>query len=369
MRAIADIKLNRLTVPPDTDLGTALLLMQKEHAGAAAVIRDGEFIGFVTIESAVLSEPDVLVTEVMRGTSTALQLTEPVRQAAKYFVGQQADYLAVFFEDQYAGLLSALMLIDELGRSYDPLTGLSWSDRLRDWGVEQLEAGQEICVIFFDLNDFGVYNKRYGHVVGDRVLKGFGKLLNGLIDPKKDVLVRYGGDEFAIGTTRSREEGIALLEPIASKKFKVEDVRVPVGFSYGISGGKRSLENRREHGAATLDNLIALASQECLANKPGAITRAVISEPEQEPAPVQKHIPDFQKIAEHAAQKASESDSGIEIEVLETYFVHEDEKPRVVVTGFANQDGSRKPFRSSKPIGKDISKSIAEAVYESVLLG
>lgn len=366
MRTVADIKLNRLTVPPTTDMGTALLLMQKAHAGAASVIRDDEFLGFITIESAVLSEPDVPVTEVMRGTSTVLQLTETVRQAAKYFVNQQADYLAVFFEDQFAGLLSSLMLIDELGRSYDPLTGLSWSDRLRDWGVEQLEAGQEICILFFDLNDFGVYNKRYGHVVGDRVLKGFGELLNQLIDPKKDVLVRYGGDEFAIGTTRSREGAIALLEPIALKTFKIKDVEAPVGFSYGISGGKRSLENRREHGAATLDNLIALASQDCLANKPGAMTRAVIMDAVVEPEPTREKFPDYHETALLAAQKATTDD--FEIHVMETYFVHEGDKPRVVIAGYSNQNGCNKPFRYSKQLGADIAKTIKEAIYESVLL-
>jgi len=357
-----------LTVPPETDLGTALLLMQKAHAGAASVIRDGEFLGFVTVESAVLSEPDTLVTEVMRGTSTSLQLTEKVRQAAKYFVGQQADFLAVFFEDQFAGLLSALMLIDELGRSYDPLTGLSWSDRLRDWGVEKLEAGQEICVIFFDLNDFGVYNKRYGHIVGDRVLKGFGDLLTQIIDPKRDVLVRYGGDEFAIGTVRSREESMALLEPIALKNFKVKDVEAPVGFSFGISGGKRSLENRREHEAATLDNLIALASQECLANKPGALSRAVTLEPAvsfDEPA---VQVPDYLRVAEQAARRAQESAGEIQIQVDETYFVHDGDKPLVVVKGTTGVNGSSRPFRYSKPLGADVAQSIKEAIFESVLL-
>lgn len=268
MRTLRDLNLNRLTIAHDVSGFTALVAMQKSSQAAAAVVKDDELVGIVTIEACVLSDSDLPVKEIMRGASTRLALTDPVRSAAKTFVRQQADFVAVFDGEQFVGLLSALMLITELGRSWDPLTGLSWSDRLRDWGVECLESGQEITIVFFDLNDFGNYNKRYGHAVGDAVIRGFGTILTEALDPSLDILVRYGGDEFALGTTRDREETLELLKSFESRQFTVKGVEAPVGFSYGIAGGKRTQEPSRDHVAATLDNLINLASKDCIANKP-----------------------------------------------------------------------------------------------------
>jgi hypothetical protein len=105
-------------------------------------------------------------------------------------------------------------------------------------------------------------------VAGDRVLRSVSERLSALVEGD-DVLVRYGGDEFVWATTRPRvivEEAAsdALKEPIHAKGVPGE-VRV----SHGISGGKRTKEREAVHYAATLDNLINLASQACLAGKPG----------------------------------------------------------------------------------------------------
>jgi diguanylate cyclase (GGDEF)-like protein len=269
MRTLRDLNLNKLTVSKNASVFQALVAMQKSSQAAAAVLDDqNNLIGIATIEACILSDSELPIKEVMRGASTHLDRSDPVRSAAKSFVRQQADFVAVFDKKKFVGLLSSLMLITELGRSWDPLTGLSWSDRLRDWGVECLEAGQEISIVFFDLNDFGNYNKKYGHTVGDSVIRGFGAYLSESLDPSRDVLVRYGGDEFALGTTRDRAETLELLKSFEDRTFSVKNIDAPVGFSYGISGGKRTQEPSRDHVAATLDNLINLASKDCLANKP-----------------------------------------------------------------------------------------------------
>lgn len=279
MRTLRDLSLNRLALSSDMVVAEALVAMQRAAQSAAAIVEDGDLLGIVTIEACVLTESDAPVKEVMRKASSHFQIDDSVRQAAKSFVRQQADFIAVFDGEEFVGLLSALMLITELGRSWDPLTGLSWSDRLRDWGVECLEAGQEITIVFFDLDDFGAYNKRFGHTVGDAVIREFANVLGNAIDPSRDVLVRYGGDEFALGTIRSREETLSLLKPFQSRKFQVKGVELPVTFSFGISGGKRTHEPSRDHVAATLDNLINLASRDCLANKPHSYAQAVVTEP------------------------------------------------------------------------------------------
>ncbi len=364
MRRLTDLNLNRLVIADSLDMGSALIAMQKAGVAASGVMHERDFLGFITIESAILSEPDVSVHDFLRSASIRLQASEQVRTASKRFVQQQADFLAVFDGEEYVGLVSALMLITELGRSYDPLTGLSWSDALRDWGVDRLEMGQEVCIVFFDLDDFGIYNKRYGHVVGDSVLKEFGGLLVGLIDPAKDILVRYGGDEFAMASVRTAKEVKAALRKLDSRQFNMEAFPAPVRFSYGISGGMRTNEPSRDHVAATLDNLISLASKDCLANKPIRDTfKAAIQLPEQ---PIAKS--DWLQIARLAAERAGEA-SETEIRVLDALFVlSEGDQQSIVITGVSTINGHEQSFQSIKPLGANLEKAISEAVWEGAIL-
>ncbi len=52
-------------------------------------------------------------------------------------------------------------------------------------------------LIFFDLDDFGLVNNRFGHVVGDQLLVRIGQQLKTLFMPY-DLISRFGGDEFWI---------------------------------------------------------------------------------------------------------------------------------------------------------------------------
>jgi diguanylate cyclase (GGDEF)-like protein len=47
----------------------------------------------------------------------------------------------------------------------------------------------------FDLDHFGSFNKRYGHTVGDAVLRTFGSILARRLR-SSDIVARYGGEEF-----------------------------------------------------------------------------------------------------------------------------------------------------------------------------
>ncbi|MCA0360641.1 MAG: diguanylate cyclase [Armatimonadetes bacterium] len=385
MRTLADLSLNTLTVQPTDDAATALLAMQRHGVGAAAVMEGDALRGLVTIEAVILSEPQVLVAELMRGGGMRLQADEPVRQAAKVFVQQQADFLVVVDGDRFVGLVSALLFITELGRSFDAHTGLSWSDRLRDWGVEQLEAGREISVAFFDLNDFGQYNKLYGHTVGDAVLRAFAELLGRLVDTRKDVLVRYGGDEFAIGSTRSQAELLGLLSELRELSFEVDGVPAPVGFSYGVSGGKRTQEPSRTHVAATLDNLIGLASKACLANKPGALKGAVevapavqgrlsvVSSAEEVEVHLQRGGEEivgsaspngsvWKAVAQAAADAVNQMEPNRELEIREMLFVGGADGKRVIVLGTESSSGEPRDFEAAGALEGSTDVAIARTV-------
>lgn len=83
----------------------------------------------------------------------------------------------------------------------DPTTGLHnrWylQPRLEEEFSRARRAGSPLSCLFIDLDDFQSVNERFGHFIGDRVLRDAASLLRGLCR-REDVLVRFGGDAFVI---------------------------------------------------------------------------------------------------------------------------------------------------------------------------
>jgi len=76
----------------------------------------------------------------------------------------------------------------------DPLTGLG-NRQMMSSTVEQ--AGEDLSVVFVDVDEFKQVNDRYSHAVGDEVLRRLAVILRTHCR-SDDVPVRYGGDEFVI---------------------------------------------------------------------------------------------------------------------------------------------------------------------------
>lgn len=269
MQTLGDLPLLRTAVDARTSVGSAVALLSETPHEPLAVTAGGRFVGTVLFEAAAVQRPDQPVGEGTPYLGPKFEAGQSAREAAAEFVRHRLAYAPVYQGEEFVGLVTARMLLTELGRSWDPMTGLSWSDRLREWGAAALASGNEVSIVFFDVDSFGQYNKRHGHVAGDRVLRAVSDRLSQLVQGD-DVLVRYGGDEFVWGTTRPRvivEEAAseALAQPIRAEGVP-EEVRV----SHGVSGGKRTKEREATHYAATLDNLINLASRACLASKSSA---------------------------------------------------------------------------------------------------
>ncbi len=113
----------------------------------------------------------------------------------------------------------------------DPLTGL-WNRRYLEVSTARLFATRArmepdernpVAVIFFDLDHFGSFNKRHGHVTGDAVLRAFGAILAGRLR-SSDIVARFGGEEFvAILDGASGTEAQRVAEEI---RQEFESVRI-----------------------------------------------------------------------------------------------------------------------------------------------
>ena len=58
-------------------------------------------------------------------------------------------------------------------------------------------TGEPVSLIIADIDHFKLFNDRYGHETGDKVLKALGCLMN-LTFRVRDIPCRYGGEEFLI---------------------------------------------------------------------------------------------------------------------------------------------------------------------------
>ena len=83
----------------------------------------------------------------------------------------------------------------------DCITGVtnrrSFEARLRDEFLRWQRDGGELSVLLFDLDQFKDINDRYGHAVGDAVLRVTAQRVASTVRVQ-DTLSRFGGDEFAL---------------------------------------------------------------------------------------------------------------------------------------------------------------------------
>lgn len=83
----------------------------------------------------------------------------------------------------------------------DPLTRLGnrrlLDDRFGQLLAKQRQAGAELAVVMFDVDNFKALNDALGHRAGDELLRFMGELLNQCVR-EEDLAIRLGGDEFLL---------------------------------------------------------------------------------------------------------------------------------------------------------------------------
>ncbi len=272
MKTVAELMTRDVVwVSPPAPIKSAVILMKGHRISALPVVdADGSVVGLLT-QALVLGEPlDRPVADVMARDFATVDPAATAYDAAEQMNQTGASHLVVLEDGRLAGIVSPSDIIPELGKAFDPLTNLPWADSLREWAAAALKRGAEIAVVFFDLDDYGKFNKEHGHVVGDRVIEEVADVVRKGTDPDLDFACRYAGDEFAIVSVRRADEARALAgilqERIAA--LRVEGLPGAVSATYGMSGGRRTREREDIHYAATIDDLVTRASKDCTAHKP-----------------------------------------------------------------------------------------------------
>ncbi|BCW99354.1 MAG: hypothetical protein KatS3mg024_2181 [Armatimonadota bacterium] len=270
MKSVREVmSLDIITIHPSSSVKSAIILMQGHGIGALPVVTDEALVGLVEERDLLGRDPSERISAVMRRDFQSISPDTGIRAAADLMARTGERRLIVEENGALVGIVTVGDLLPDLGKFTDPVTGLPWSDTLREWCTTALAGGSEVSIIFFDVDRFGSFNKKYGHVIGDLVLKGIASLLQGVVDPELDLLCRVGGDEFVISSLRRRDDALDLAKRAQERvaRLRVEDVEDPISVSYGVSGGRRTREREATHYAATIDDLLNRASRECTAMK------------------------------------------------------------------------------------------------------
>lgn len=166
-------------------------------------------------------------------------------------------------------ILAAQKQIGRLTR-VDDLTELynrrHFDDSLSREFARARRNGADLVLCMCDLDHFKAVNDRYGHIAGDMVLAGFGKLVRDQVR-QSDVACRYGGEEFAVifpDTDLDSAGHIAerLRKAVENHRFVQDGAVIPVTVSIGLAGLKTSGAESETALVARADQALYVAKEE-----------------------------------------------------------------------------------------------------------
>jgi diguanylate cyclase (GGDEF)-like protein len=208
------------------NLGTEVVPMLTDDPLFAEAVSSAEEQAEITIGNADAQSYEIRTWPLFTATTNS-----PSKQVGR----------AVIFAD----VTAKVRLREELrGRAEtDPLTGVA--NRRRFHQTLDIECTRftrnhfPLSVLMIDLDYFKEVNDRYGHPVGDTVLRIVAQLI--LLSLRKtDLLARYGGEEFAVLLPETPEEGAAVIaerirQTVCLKPIIADGCEIQVSISLGVA--------------------------------------------------------------------------------------------------------------------------------------
>lgn len=146
-------------------------------------------------------------------------IEEAARQVAERLDKGLTDYVVVVRDKEYEGVISVAKLVNTMATIHikqaqdaNPLTGLPGNRCIAERITIELDKGNNIAVLYFDLDNFKAFNDYYGFERGDRAIILLAEIISRIdqLHGNEDDLVGHiGGDDFVIVTTPDRYEIMA----------------------------------------------------------------------------------------------------------------------------------------------------------------
>ena len=250
------------------DLGTGELLLSpgKKNQNVYVVLSGELNVHVGSTDSPVLARMEV---GACAGEMSIIEDRDP----SAYVIAAEPTHLLVIHKDVLWGLVDAshefsknlLVVLSERVRSHnhfiaasigdwrkfekhattDALTGLGNRHAMEETFPREVQRcvknDSPVSLIMIDVDYFKSFNDKFGHVAGDRALSAVAKILVKQFRPR-DMLVRYGGDEFAVLLPGiSKREAISIAERVrtdVSGSTESSDdslIKIPVHISMGVA--------------------------------------------------------------------------------------------------------------------------------------
>lgn len=133
----------------------------------------------------------------------------------------------------------------ESASKFDFLTGLD-NRRYAQEQFNEIAAhfpDQKVLVALGDIDDFKVINDTFGHDAGDETLKEIAQILRENSRGEKDILCRWGGEEFLL--VALVHDDVSAQEMVKRVLKNVNTLTAPNGKKIGITFGAAVFENAR----------------------------------------------------------------------------------------------------------------------------
>lgn len=214
-------------------------------------------VGLIKRITSDFSDTDVIA---ITGYQTEYNYTDIIALGASDFISKPINIDE--FEAKIKRIVRERNMRFELRRlsTCDALTGLynrrHLDDNLQNEAIRASRQHYDLYLLLIDIDNFKVYNDKYGHQQGDRLLKELARIILRSIRENVDSGYRYGGDEFAATILHANPQQALMVAERLRTEYNERNL-VPTSLSIGIAKLKNSHGTLEED----LDDLIRKADQ------------------------------------------------------------------------------------------------------------
>ncbi len=214
-------------------------------------------VGLIKRITSDFSDTDVIA---ITGYQTEYNYTDIIALGASDFISKPINIDE--FEAKIKRIVRERNMRFELRRlsTCDALTGLynrrHLDDTLQNEAIRASRQHYDLYLLLIDIDNFKVYNDKYGHQQGDRLLQELARIILRSIRDNVDSGYRYGGDEFAATILHANPQQALMVAERLRAEYNARNL-LPTSLSIGIAKLKNSHGTLEED----LDDLIRKADQ------------------------------------------------------------------------------------------------------------
>ena len=214
-------------------------------------------VGLIKRLTSDFSDTDVIA---ITGYQTEYNYTDIIALGASDFISKPINIDE--FEAKIKRIVRERNMRFELRRlsTCDALTGLynrrHLDDNLQNEAIRASRQHYDLYLLLIDIDNFKVYNDKYGHQQGDRLLQELARIILRSIRDNVDSGYRYGGDEFAATILHTNPQQALMVAERLRTEYNARNL-LPTSLSIGIAKLKNSHGTLEED----LDDLIRKADQ------------------------------------------------------------------------------------------------------------